>query len=78
MDCLYNASCNPFNAVGDETNLTFSLQKEFLKYWSEVAKYFADSEYVIGYDLINEPTAGNLWQNPGAYINTKHFEAAVM
>lgn len=78
MDCLYNATCNPFMPLGDDSNQTFSLQKEFLKYWSEVAKYFADSDYVLGYDLINEPTAGNLWSDPGAFINTKKFEATVM
>jgi endoglycosylceramidase len=31
------------------------LQDKYLKYWEVLAEYFADNEYVIGFDILNEP-----------------------
>ena len=38
-------------------NNTDNLQDYFVQYWEQVATTFADSPYVLGYELINEPVA---------------------
>ena len=41
---------------------------KFLRMWMNVIGYFKAEKNVIGYDLINEPSGGNLWKNPYNYI----------
>jgi len=36
----------------------------FASYWDTVSKYFASNEYVIGYDVFNEPWPGNQYADP--------------
>eukprot|EP01135_Chromosphaera_perkinsii_P002150 Nk52_evm84s217 gene=Nk52_evmTU84s217 len=38
-------------------------QESFRMYWKTVATHFANYKYVLGYDLFNEPWAGDLWGN---------------
>lgn len=35
-----------------------------MKYWQKVAETFKGNQYVIAYELINEPWIGNIWRNP--------------
>jgi len=44
------------------------LNSGFLKYWDGVSKHFKDNQYVIGYDLINEPLPGSALKNPLLYF----------
>jgi len=44
------------------------------QYWATVAAHFKDSPYVIGYDIINEPPPGNVWEHIGYAIDTAKFE----
>jgi len=50
----------------------------FLGYWNIVAKTFNDSNNVIGYEIINEPWAGNIYKNPELllpkYADKKYIE----
>ncbi|MGL4948131.1 MAG: cellulase family glycosylhydrolase, partial [Mycoplasma sp.] len=39
------------------------VQDKFAKFWQVVAKEFKGNEYVIGYDIWNEPFPGGLWDN---------------
>ena len=78
QECLFNATCNPFSPHNEEQDPSYSLQAEFIKYWSTVSKFFADNEFVLGYDLINEPVAGNIWEHPKNYLQPGKFEAEVM
>lgn len=41
---------------------------KFIEMWLKVVDYFRDEPNVIGYDILNEPAAGNLWFNPYSYI----------
>lgn len=43
------------------------LNQAFLKYWDGVSKHFKDNQYVVGYDLINEPIPGNVYKHPLLY-----------
>ena len=33
-------------------------------FWSRSASYFKDNPYVIGYEIINEPFAGDFYEDP--------------
>jgi endoglycosylceramidase len=37
---------------------------ELVRFWVEVAKVFRGNEWVLGYELINEPWAGDVWAHP--------------
>ena len=49
-----------------------------MKYWGTVSKYFADNEFVLGYDIINEPTAGNMNNHPEYYKRPSKFETEIL
>lgn len=38
--------------------------ERWVNYWRKVATTFKDNPYVIGYELINEPFAGNFYKDP--------------
>lgn len=44
------------------------LNQKFTKFWQKVADYFKGCEYLIAYDLINEPWVGNQIRNPALLI----------
>jgi endoglycosylceramidase len=60
----------------DETGAAFQslyddaqgVQTEFVAYWKLLASAFADSEWVLGYELINEPWAGDVVANPSLLV----------
>ena len=33
-------------------------------FWSKVSQHFSGNPYVLGYELINEPWAGDLYSHP--------------
>ena len=39
-------------------------------FWSTVAKYFKDDENILGYELINEPWAGDIYSDVGLLLPT--------
>jgi len=56
---------NAFQELYDNTR---GLQDEFAAYWQAVAAAFADSPYVLGYEIINEPWAGDIYKHPKALL----------
>lgn len=50
FQCLYNNEHNLWEAMGN--------------FWIEVAKKFSKSANVLGYELINEPWAGDVFEDP--------------
>eukprot|EP00826_Nyctotherus_ovalis_P022043 TRINITY_DN1721_c0_g1_i1.p1 TRINITY_DN1721_c0_g1~~TRINITY_DN1721_c0_g1_i1.p1 ORF type:complete len:327 (-),score=74.71 TRINITY_DN1721_c0_g1_i1:13-993(-) len=43
--------------------------KELHNFWIAVAKTFKDNTNVIGYEFINEPITGNLYENPFEFLD---------
>ncbi len=39
-------------------------QDLFVGYWEKVASKFANNQWVLAYELLNEPFPGNLYKNP--------------
>ena len=39
------------------------LQDKFVSYWDHTSKRFSNNKYVVGYDPLNEPLAGNMMKN---------------
>ncbi|CAL6028159.1 Conserved_hypothetical protein [Hexamita inflata] len=80
FECLYNQSCNPFAPFKQDgkPEKDLILQVEMQKFWAAVAKFFKGNQFVIGYDIINEPIAGDLWEHPSNYVNTGKFEKEVL
>ncbi|XXQ34777.1 Glycoside hydrolase family 5 domain-containing protein [Plasmodiophora brassicae] len=39
------------------------LRLAFAKQWNQIARALSGSPYVVGYDLLNEPWIGNVWDN---------------
>jgi len=50
FQCLYDNRDNLWEAMGN--------------FWIQVAKYFSSSKNVLGYELLNEPWAGDIYQDP--------------
>ncbi len=40
----------------------------FINMWGKVASFFVGEANVLGYELINEPSGGNLYTNPFDYL----------
>jgi len=49
------------SAVGNLYDNKNGLRDKFARFWGYVAEQFKDSEDIIGYELINEPWAGNIY-----------------
>lgn len=45
-----------------------SLKTSFASFWRHVAKRFATNDYVLGYELMNEPFVGDVWKNPTLFV----------
>ena len=43
-------------------------QDRFIQFWNVTSKHFANNPYVVGYDLINEPLAANMFTEPWTAI----------
>lgn len=60
-----------FEALYENKN---GIQDKMMDYWSVVSKRFADNEYVIGYDIINEPWAANIYKETDLFFNPLKFD----
>jgi endoglycosylceramidase len=46
------------------------VQDHFLLFWQEVAKRFSGNPHVLGYELLNEPWAGDIYRHPDQLLPT--------
>mmetsp|Transcript_18571 Transcript_18571/g.33555 ORF Transcript_18571/g.33555 Transcript_18571/m.33555 type:complete len:527 (-) Transcript_18571:22-1602(-) len=53
------------------------IRDRFYDYWDVTTKYFADNQYVVGYDPINEPFFANFWEDP-TLLFPGHFDNQVL
>jgi aryl-phospho-beta-D-glucosidase BglC (GH1 family) len=55
------------------------LQEKYVDFWNELAKRFANNDYVIGYDPFNEPFASTYYSDPQSYFSKdQNFDKAVL
>jgi aryl-phospho-beta-D-glucosidase BglC (GH1 family) len=45
-----------------------------MDFWKVVAKKFSDNPNVIGYDILNEPWAANMYHDASLFYDTKKFD----
>ncbi len=51
-------------AIGHLYDNVNGLRDSFVQYWKKLATVFGPSPYVVGYELMNEPWAGDIYKNP--------------
>jgi endoglycosylceramidase len=61
---MYYLTYSTSKAVGDVYDNVSNLRDKFVAYWKKVASKFVSNPYVVGYELMNEPFAGNIYKNP--------------
>eukprot|EP01130_Rhizamoeba_saxonica_P014577 TRINITY_DN6383_c0_g1_i1.p1 TRINITY_DN6383_c0_g1~~TRINITY_DN6383_c0_g1_i1.p1 ORF type:complete len:292 (-),score=53.49 TRINITY_DN6383_c0_g1_i1:33-908(-) len=44
------------------------MRDDFVRFWSESSKRWSNNPNILGYELINEPFAGDVFQNPDLYL----------
>jgi endoglycosylceramidase len=54
-------TCAAFQSLYDNTT---GIQTAFANYWAHLAQLFKGNEYVLGYELINEPWPGDIYFQP--------------
>eukprot|EP01090_Pellita_catalonica_P023733 TRINITY_DN9932_c0_g1_i1.p1 TRINITY_DN9932_c0_g1~~TRINITY_DN9932_c0_g1_i1.p1 ORF type:complete len:509 (+),score=68.22 TRINITY_DN9932_c0_g1_i1:26-1552(+) len=59
------AASSAFQALYDDTD---GIQGAFGDFWNQVSKQYATNDYVLGYELINEPWVGNIYLNPDLLV----------
>lgn len=60
----YHFSVDISSAVGNLYDNYNGLRDKFANFWGKVAKEFGNSTKLLGYELINEPWCGNIYENP--------------
>lgn len=53
------------------------IRDRFFDFWTVTSKFFADNQYVLGYDPLNEPIVANFWKDPTLFIPGR-FERYVL
>eukprot|EP00005_Dracoamoeba_jomungandri_P000139 CAMPEP_0174253230 /NCGR_PEP_ID=MMETSP0439-20130205/2606_1 /TAXON_ID=0 /ORGANISM="Stereomyxa ramosa, Strain Chinc5" /LENGTH=525 /DNA_ID=CAMNT_0015334145 /DNA_START=19 /DNA_END=1596 /DNA_ORIENTATION=- len=61
---LYYFSSKVSNAFQNLYDNKYSLQDSFVGYWREVVKSMKETTGILGYELINEPWAGDIYKDP--------------
>ena len=54
------------------------LQDRFVLFWTKVSQHFSSNPYVLGYELINEPWAGDLETNPTHIVPRQYIYVMIM
>merc|ERR1711892_238393 len=60
----YHFSHSLSQSVGRLYNNFRGLLDNFAEFWGKVAETFADSEAVLGYEIMNEPWCGDIYEDP--------------
>jgi len=53
------------------------LLDKMFAFWTEVSARFAANPYVIGYDILNEPWAANMYHNASLFTHPESFDRDV-
>ena len=46
----------------------FGMQDHFSTYWKTLVETFKNEEKILGYEILNEPFAGNFFKNPALML----------
>ena len=60
----YHFSRSVSQAVGRLFNNYEGLLDKFARFWGKVAARFADNPHILGYEIMNEPWCGDIYQDP--------------
>lgn len=54
------------------------IRDKLMAFWSVVSEKFAANPHVIGYDILNEPWAANLYHNASLFTHPESFDRSVL
>lgn len=54
------------------------LRDKLMQFWSTISDFFAPNDNVIGYDILNEPWAANLYHNATLFTHPESFDRDVL
>jgi endoglycosylceramidase len=60
----YHFSYAISSAVGNLYDNHNGLRDKFVNFWGHVSQRFSNNPYIFGYELLNEPWCGNIYENP--------------
>lgn len=60
----YHFSVAISSAVGNLWDNKNGLRDKFVNFWGKVAERFSGNPSIFGYELVNEPWCGNIYENP--------------
>jgi endoglycosylceramidase len=65
VDIVTEASVSAYQDIFDNNH---GMLDDFVAFWSHAAQQFKDVPGIIGYDVINEPFAGNFYKDPALLL----------
>lgn len=65
LNCLTEAAGQAYQDLYDNTN---GMLDDFIQFWSKSSQFWTGNKNVIGYELINEPFAGDVYADPLLFL----------
>lgn len=72
---VYYSSPEVTSGFSNLYNNKFGIQDKFVAYWDKIASVYKNNPYIIGYDPLNEPFPGNVYEDESLVYEEGRFDA---